>query len=322
MFSSKTIHAFFHKWCEQFAKDQYPRWCYPPKTQAEIDETIGIYGKCGFPGCFGSIDVVHVAWGRCSAGEYHAYCGKEGYPTVAYEVVVDHLRRILAVVRGQPGARNDKAIVRLDQLVLTVKEGRLYGDVVFMVRTVSGLKTIKGLYMITDGGYHKWRCLQSTDKHASLEAAVLFSKRMESVRKDVECVFGILKKRFTLLSSHIQLQTIEEIDSVFFTCCTLHNMLLADDGWDQRHKDINFWTSAYVDTDVAALVDHLLSTTNDSNLNTAPSVDYSSMGRQPDACGPEVETVVEREQAYSDLRDDLIENFRLQYAAGEVLWLK
>ena len=54
----------------------------------------------------------------------------------------------------------------------------------------------KGLYLIMDGGYHKWRCLECPLKHTSIPKDALWSKWFESVRKDAECVFGILKGRF------------------------------------------------------------------------------------------------------------------------------
>jgi hypothetical protein len=56
-----------------------------------------------------------------------------------------------------------------------------------------------GVYLICDGGYHHWKILiapfkdqlKGTDMHA-------LSKHIESLRKDVECTFVILKKRFML----------------------------------------------------------------------------------------------------------------------------
>ena len=58
---------------------------------------------------------------------------------------------------------------------------------------------VSGLYLICDGGYHLWRCLQFPLKDVPDIWARRWSKRLESVRKDVECAFGILKKRFRIL---------------------------------------------------------------------------------------------------------------------------
>ena len=52
----------------------------------------------------------------------------------------------------------------------------------------------------------------------------------ESIRKDVECVFGILKGRFRILKAGIRLHGVDNADSIWSTCCALHNLLLEIDG--------------------------------------------------------------------------------------------
>jgi len=39
------------------------------------------------PGCGESVDVVNVKWSKCPAGDYNHVKGKEGYPSVAFEVI-------------------------------------------------------------------------------------------------------------------------------------------------------------------------------------------------------------------------------------------
>ncbi|CAM9749108.1 unnamed protein product, partial [Ectocarpus fasciculatus] len=70
-----------------------------------------------------------------------------------------------------------------------------------------------------------WQILIEPSKYPLSENDLLFSKRLESVRKDVECFFGILKGRFRILKLAMAYQSQERIDNVFFTCCILHNML-------------------------------------------------------------------------------------------------
>ena len=60
----------------------------------------------------------------------------------------------------------------------------------------------------------------------------VWSKLVESVRKDVECTFGILKKRFHILKHDIRLHNKDHVHDVFVACCILHNMLLDYDEWD------------------------------------------------------------------------------------------
>jgi hypothetical protein len=70
------------------------------------------------------------------------------------------------------------------------------------VRALDGtVKTVTGVYVITDGGYHRWRVTQSpiSGGFASGQDDVRWNEWLESVRKDVERTFGILKKRFRIL---------------------------------------------------------------------------------------------------------------------------
>ena len=61
------------------------------------------------------------------------------------------------------------------------------------------------------------------------------------MRKDVECVFGILKKRFLFLKHPIWLHEPEQIENAFVTCCVLHNLLLDCDGYDDWElRDVNW----------------------------------------------------------------------------------
>ncbi|CAN0130248.1 unnamed protein product, partial [Discosporangium mesarthrocarpum] len=57
-------------------------------------------------------------------------------------------------------------------------------------------------------------------------AELKWSTRLESVWKDVECFFGRLKGRFRIL----KMPLMEKIDSIFFVCCILQNILHAYDG--------------------------------------------------------------------------------------------
>lgn len=68
-----------------------------------------------------------------------------------------------------------------------------------------------------------------------------WSKRFESVRKDIECFFGRLKGRFRLFKTGILFNSREKIDNAWFTACIIHNMLLQFDGLANLEKDMN-WT--------------------------------------------------------------------------------
>jgi hypothetical protein len=237
-----THRTFFEQFCNKFVSELYTEFIHVPENE-ELNEVTEIYRKLGFPGCVGSVDVVHVWWDMVPY-EMKACCtGKEKIPTLAFEVVCDHHKKIRAVTPSHVGSMNDKSIVRFDAFVMAVKNKKLYDDLEFTLQKRNQLTNevedvkVRGGYMISDGGYHKWRCLQCPLKHPATEPELLYSKRLESVRKDIEGCYGILKKRFQILKCPIQFHNQITIDMVFFTCCILHNMLLTFDGLDLRWLD-------------------------------------------------------------------------------------
>jgi hypothetical protein len=60
--------------------------------------------------------------------------------------------------------------------------------------------------------------------------------RCESVRKVVERVFGMLKKRFRILKLSLLGGDIEEIENMLFSCSIMHNMNLTDKGRMDQHE--------------------------------------------------------------------------------------
>ena len=74
-------------------------------------------------------------------------------------------------------------------------------------------------------------------KHPLSYEEIRFSEWIESMRKDIECRFGILKRRFAILNNGIKLGSISQCDQVWCTCCAFHNKLLLHDELDKGWKD-------------------------------------------------------------------------------------
>ena len=84
-----------------------------------------------------------------------------------------------------------------------------------------------GAYLICDNGYLCWPtsiCPYAGCENSSLEG--YFSANLESIRKDVECTFGILKKRWQVLNDGLDYQDINKCERIFNACCCLNNLML------------------------------------------------------------------------------------------------
>ncbi len=135
-------------------------------------------------------------WLSCSA-DYNQAKGKEGYPTLGFQCITDFNQRILGVYGPQFGTANDKHIVKIDSNVEKIRL-RWFKDVWWRCYTKEGcIKHGRGVYLICDNRYLQRPlsiCPYKGHKCATLEG--YFSLNLKSVHKDVECTFGILKKRW------------------------------------------------------------------------------------------------------------------------------
>lgn len=224
--STSEIRLFYETFLNSFyaMKDDYISM---PANVDALKSVMKSYELCGLPGACGSIDVVHVKWSHCPAGDFNRAKGKESYPSLGFQCISDHNRRIMAVFGPQFGSRNDKGIVKDDVNVKFIRDG-WYKDVVWTYYEADGtVKEVRGVYLICDGGYHRWPILICPYKHAhcaTLEG--YFSSNLESVRKDVECVFGILKKKWKILANGFLYRDIAKCEKIFIASCCLHNFLL------------------------------------------------------------------------------------------------
>ena len=100
---------------------------------------------------------------------------------------------------------------------------------------------------MVDNGYLARPTTVPPIKTSNSRAEIRFSGWLESLRKDVECTFGILKGRWRILKTGIRIHGTDGPDKVFLTCCALHNKLLDVDGldkaWEQGVQSI--WEGQY-----------------------------------------------------------------------------
>ena len=92
-------------------------------------------------------------------------------------------------------------------------------------------------YVICDNRYHRWCQLMCPFKTTSKAHLALWSKLLDSVRKDVERTFGAMKKRFRILKVSLLFRDAADVQNIFLTCCVLHNMLL---NYDKQFENGDF----------------------------------------------------------------------------------
>lgn len=178
-----------------------------------------------------------------------------------------------------------------------------FSSVISSVMTMSQASTPSTLSRSSALCSLQWVTLMPPTKYPVTQPETAFSKTLESVRKDVECCFGILKGRFRILKLAIQFHKKEDIDHVFFACCILHNMLHSFDGMDKMEPIEVDWAGK------AGLHDAYI---QDSTL------DFSSVGSS-DSCSNKVEV----EKEHTILKKKLVTSFSYRMdVLHDIEWLE
>ncbi|CAN0217373.1 unnamed protein product [Scytosiphon promiscuus] len=242
--SVTTAEQSFHHFCKEFSQGLWDTWVKLPVGE-DLDQVEHIYRKCGFPGAVGSVDCTHFKWDGCPFSEQRIHKGKEGYASVVVEAMCDHAGRILSATKSYPGAENDVTVIARDKSVWRIRDEEPWKSLKYSLHSADGsLTEHKGAWLIVDGGYPKIPLLIPPFKtHRNLEDH-MWSRRVESVRKDIECCFGRVKGRWRLFRGGILFNTREKIDNAWFTACILHNMLHTFNGLDKMEEESDWVGSA------------------------------------------------------------------------------
>ena len=228
--SPDMIRKTFKKVTGLMSRHLFDKYVHLPKDDEQMARCMQMYTDVGLSGAFGSMDATHVPWDNCPAVLRNAHVGKEGFPTLTHNCVVSNDLYFMAVTRSKPGSFNDKTLVRFDSASERLRNGE-FAHVKFTLHDKDGRAVLHAdPYLVVDGGYHRWTHLLCGYGRAADEQEAAYTARLTSVRKDVECAFGVLKQRFRILKTPVQFRSAAAIDAIFRCCVVLHNRILVADG--------------------------------------------------------------------------------------------
>jgi hypothetical protein len=137
--SRQVIEVFFSKFVKFYAEIILPEVVSMPEPDNE--EAFKLNSKEYFdaqvPNAIGSMDAVHVRLWNCASNLKQACTGKEKYPSRAYNIVVNHRKKVLSAQKGFYGSTNDKSIVWFDNAALSLRAG-MYNNMECKIKSKSG----------------------------------------------------------------------------------------------------------------------------------------------------------------------------------------
>ncbi|XP_052622715.1 uncharacterized protein LOC128127999 [Lactuca sativa] len=107
-----------------------------------------------------------------------------------------------------------------------------------MTFTVNG-HTYKYSYYIGDGIYPDYSTLMKAYSVPRSEKEIFFTKKHESMRKDIERAFGVLKQTWHVVKYATRLWDKERIKRMVLACIIMHNMIIKDEGRAICTYDLN-----------------------------------------------------------------------------------
>jgi len=238
---SREVHrVFFHQFIEFGSTVLVERYINTPVNAEEASRHMAEFKMAGLDGGMASSDGTHVVTEGCEYNLKQVHKGgKTDQTTRTFNTTVNHRRRVLHTTKGGPGRWNDKTMVRFDEFLCGIRSGKILEDIEFELLEIGPegeVVTVKyqGGYVIVDNGYLRWSCTVPPFKVTLDQREIRWSKWVESMRKDVECTFGILKGRWRILKTGIRVEGVDAVDKIWLTCCALHNWLLDIDGLDEH----------------------------------------------------------------------------------------
>ncbi|KAL3758310.1 hypothetical protein ACHAWU_004275 [Discostella pseudostelligera] len=211
-----THRRFFHQFIRVGATILFDKYVHTPRTCEEIEKHMEEFKLAGLPGACASTDATSIVHEMCSHRIQRVHKGfKTKHPTRTYNLTANHRREILCTTDGHPGSFNDKTVVLYDDFICDIKSGAIFDDYRFELLEKRGdcvvPVTYQGVWLVVDNGYHNWSITVPPFSNSSRYDEIRWSEWLESMRKDVECTFGILKGRFRILKTGIRLHKPEAL---------------------------------------------------------------------------------------------------------------
>ena len=306
--SEQSFRVFTLNFCRIVATELAPLHIRMPATVEELGIINEAYKRRGFPGACGSMDGVQMFWDACPYRLRVTFTGKEKRPTVGFNCTVDHDCKFLYVGELFAGRFNDKTKVQYDKYVQKLRTGE-FKDVNFNYVDQNGeVQQETGLYVICDNDYHKWSQTLAPCTTTAIPHLALWSKKMESTRKDVERAFGMSKKRFRILKFPFILRDVRDINYVVVACFTFHNMLFDHD--DQFRDAPHDQFSSIVQANRANRI-----LFGQRNLVRATIATAREGGREP-----RLEVDTECDDGYTFKRQKMAKHLHYEYMHRNLIW--
>lgn len=180
-----------------------------PQNGLEMLETSrDFYRKAKFPRTIGAVDCTHIPI-RSRGGDFaENYRNRKGWFSLNVQVVASAKLKISSVVTQWPGATHDQHIFKNSKLKRRFEQGEF-----------------RDFILVGDSGYKNTKYLATPYLETGGDPVrELYNQSQIRTRVCVERTFGVIKRRFPVLSMGMQNKNLDTIRYAITACCVLHNI--------------------------------------------------------------------------------------------------
>ena len=190
----------------------------------DIARLLAVNEKRGFQGMLGSIDCMHWKWKNCPTAWKGQYTGHSHEPTLILEAVASYDCWIWHAFFGLLVSHNDINVLEHSSVIMELAQ-RCAPP---MNYSINGHDYTMGYYL-ADGIYPQWSIFVKTISTPLEAKKKHFTRVQEACRKDVECAFGILQARFSIVRRPVCFWDEATFNDIMKACIILHNMIIEDE---------------------------------------------------------------------------------------------
>ncbi|CAJ2662521.1 unnamed protein product [Trifolium pratense] len=221
--SGETISRHFHQVLKAILELEEKFIVQPDGSTVPLEISSSSRFYPYFKDCVGAIDGTHIRV-KVSAKDAPRYRGRKDYPTQNVLAACTFDLKFTYVLAGWEGSASDSRIIKnalTREDKLKIPQGKYYlVDAGFML--TSGLITpYRGV---------RYHLKEYSAKNPPQNYKELFNLRHASLRNAIERAFGVLKKRFEIISNSTEPNYgVKAQKLIIFACCILHNYLMSAD---------------------------------------------------------------------------------------------
>lgn len=235
-----TVSKVIIEVCTCITKYLGPRYLRLPKTEEEMKQKVSQFElKFGMPQAFGAIDGTHIPIQRPTENSQDYYNYK-GFFSISVQAVCDFRGIFMDIDCSWPGSLHDAKIFANSKINQSMTENTLP---ITYQSLLPGFTKIPN-FLIGDPAYPLTPYVMKEYTHCTKNEEVVFNNVLRSSRNPIECAFGRLKARWSVLTKQIDLK-LENIPYIVYACFVLHNYceisnVPIDDELVQKHiKEIH-----------------------------------------------------------------------------------